>query len=360
MHYTQGVAEAPVLKWKFKTGAPVTGVPLAHQGTLYVASSDNYIYALDTETGEQKWQFRMAAAPPADEKALRPSAPTIKDGILYQGCMAGYLYALDVRSGRPKWTSRFRETKAVLGSPLPVYGAVFVNVMGWGEDAGLMAIHGETGQVLNVYRGEFTQSVRGSFAFVDGALFGISDARCRRLDLRSGSVRIMWLWHPLFNVPIVHEGRLYSVGGAVSSADFRSGAHLYTEDIEQAAAGKHTEVRSEAASCVWNDAIYFGNLQGNLYAFDTMTGKRLWKTHLADRIRCAPAISTDSPESMDAIVYIGSDDGTLWAVDATTGEKLWSFQTGGRVWPDPWVEDGTVYVGGGDGYVYAIASGAAQ
>lgn len=50
----------------------------------------------------------------------------------------------------------------------------------------------------------------------------------------------------------------------------------------------------------------------------------------------------------------------VYALDAATGEQRWRFEIGDIgdwVGSSPAVVDGVVYVGGGDGYVYAITEG---
>ncbi len=76
-----------------------------------------------------------------------------------------------------------------------------------------------------------------------------------------------------------------------------------------------------------------------------------------------------SPTVVNGVAYIGSLNGTLFAVDLSTGHKVWSRFLGkvpsltctGRgitstaaVVPDPITGVLTVYVGGGDGYLYAL------
>ena len=56
----------------------------------------------------------------------------------------------------------------------------------------------------------------------------------------------------------------------------------------------------------------------------------------------------------NGIVYVGSWDGKVYALNAKTGVKLWSFTTGYGVWSSPAVSKGVVYVGSGDGNVYAL------
>jgi len=62
-----------------------------------------------------------------------------------------------------------------------------------------------------------------------------------------------------------------------------------------------------------------------------------------------------SPTIMDATVYIGSGDGNLYALDAETGEEQWSFEAAGDgVRSSAYVVDGLVYVGAENANVYAL------
>ena len=161
------------------------------------------------------------------------------------------------------------------------------------------------------------------------------------------------------NTTAIVDGRMYAVGGwegrvsAVKAGNFRSGQRIYEMPIEPGDSRTIRNGTSDNTLCVWDDKLFFGTRQGNLYCVDAMIGKRLWKTKLSSPTRCAPSMSTVL-NSENAIVYIGCDDGTLWAVDAVTGKTLWTYKTGGMIWVDAWIAEGVVYVASDDGYLYAL------
>lgn len=72
-----------------------------------------------------------------------------------------------------------------------------------------------------------------------------------------------------------------------------------------------------------------------------------WGFYTGGKVRSSPAV-------VDETVYIGSGDGRLYALDMITGEKEWTFETGAPVYSSPAVADGTVYVGSNDHSVYAV------
>jgi hypothetical protein len=120
-------------------------------------------------------------------------------------------------------------------------------------------------------------------------------------------------------------------------------------------------------------AMYFGSADHNVYAVDQRTGMQRWKFTTHGRVSSSPAV-------VDGRVYLGSYDGNLYALDAVSGKLLWKFVTEGErrfsarhlhgaepaaeVMPDPFdvflsspvVSAGTVYLGSGDGNVYAVAA----
>jgi len=193
VHYTASLRKRPEVKWAFQTGDAIWAQPVATRGKVYVFSEDGFIYGLDDQSGEELWRYKTVGGPVTDTEdwrkgTIRPPGPTIKDGILYIGDNRGHVYALDIRTGRPKWKTTVRGAGFAPGSPVPVYGAVFVYISSHTGDGGLLALHGETGQVLNVYRNTFYGAWQ-SFAFAEGKLFMANHVAGSMLDLRGGERR---------------------------------------------------------------------------------------------------------------------------------------------------------------------------
>jgi len=354
VHYTKGVRTLKGLKWRFKTGGRLPAQPIVFRDTAYIHSTDGFLYAVNVETGREKWRYKTIGKVLDENKKPTP-APTIKDGLIYLTCDRGYIYALDIATGREKWKTTVRGAKFASGSPVPVYGAVFAYIGAWTEEGGFLAIHGETGQVLNVYRNDMWGAWQ-TWAFAEGNVIMTNHVGPSILNLRTGARRgTPNLW-PNYNIPIVQDGKIYTCGVSLAATDYRAGARIYQRHIEgdDWRGTKTTAAATENAMALWNDTVYFGNRLGYLYAHDALTGGRKWKLKLGERIRSAPSISTPDTDADQATVYVGCDDGRIWAVDATTQEKLWNYPTGAIVRSDPWIADGVVYFGSDDGYLYAL------
>jgi len=92
--------------------------------------------------------------------------------------------------------------------------------------------------------------------------------------------------------------------------------------------------------------IYVGSWDGKLYALNS-NGMLLWSYQTGGAIRSSPAVG-------NGMVYIGSDDNMLHAVDLN-GIGQWTYDTGRDVRSSPAIgSDGTIYVGGYDGKLYAL------
>lgn len=89
--------------------------------------------------------------------------------------------------------------------------------------------------------------------------------------------------------------------------------------------------------------VYFGLVDGNVYALDSTTGALKWKYKTAG--------SVSSPAVVGGVVYVGSDN--LYALDAITGALKWRYKTGGSL-SSPTISGGIVYVGSADNSVYAL------
>lgn len=66
------------------------------------------------------------------------------------------------------------------------------------------------------------------------------------------------------------------------------------------------------------------------------------------------AAVSSSPAVANGVVYVGSGDGNVYALKASTGTKFWSYATSGAVASSPAVANGRVYVASSNGNVYAL------
>ena len=110
-------------------------------------------------------------------------------------------------------------------------------------------------------------------------------------------------------------------------------------------------IRTEASAPAidGNGVLYVGNIWGStcLYAIYTYNGTLKWKFP-AGGIWSSPAIGNDGS------IYFGSDDNYIYAL-YSDGTLKWAYKTGLVVYSSPAIGlDGTIYCGSHDGNLYAF------
>lgn len=89
--------------------------PAVAEGAVYVGSDDGSVYAIDAETGMERWAFATG-----DEVA---ASPAVADGIVYIGSLDDSVYALDAETGEERW--RLATGSGVFRSPVVADGVVY-------------------------------------------------------------------------------------------------------------------------------------------------------------------------------------------------------------------------------------------
>jgi WD-40 repeat-containing protein len=113
-----------------KPSCYVKSSPTVVDGTVYVGSDDDTLYAVDAATGSQEWAFTQPSG-------RVESSPTVADGTVY--VRAGEtLYAVDAGAGSQEWAFT-QLSRRVESSPTVADGTVYV-----GSDA-LYAVDAGTG-----------------------------------------------------------------------------------------------------------------------------------------------------------------------------------------------------------------------
>jgi hypothetical protein len=104
-------------EWAFDTSDWVNSSPTVVDGTVFVGSNDDNLYAVDAATGDQEWVFETGDPV--------YSSPTVVDGTVFVGSTDNNLYAVDAATGDQEWA--FETGSSVYStSPTVVDGTVFV------------------------------------------------------------------------------------------------------------------------------------------------------------------------------------------------------------------------------------------
>lgn len=133
-----------------------------------------------------------------------------------------------------------------------------------------------------------------------------------------------------------------ATGGQISDSPLPVGNLVYAVSTT---ASTRATLRAYATS---NGAVAWSQYLGNVPAGYGKNGPTL-----ANGEVLSPYSIQSSPSYANGMVYVGSGDGDVYAYNATTGALAWSAATANWVNATPAVDSGTVYCGSWDGNFYA-------
>jgi eukaryotic-like serine/threonine-protein kinase len=99
---------------------------------------------------------------------------------------------------------------------------------------------------------------------------------------------------------------------------------------------------------VGNEAIYIAS-QSYAYALNINTGAKLWRHQTG-----AGYPRYSSPAVANGMVYVGSGDGNVYALKASTGARVRNYNTFNNVGDSPALANGVIYVGTYNWIIYAL------
>ena len=97
----------------------------------------------------------------------------------------------------------------------------------------------------------------------------------------------------------------------------------------------------------YEENIYVGSCDNNLYAINAADGTFSWKYATDGKI-------VTKPEVFDGNIFISSEDEKLHAVNARSGRVNWVYYANGRFRSSPRVAESHVFVGSDDRYLHAV------
>lgn len=108
--------------------------------------------------------------------------------------------------------------------------------------------------------------------------------------------------------------------------------------------------------------VYFLSEDGYSYKLDAATGELIWRVATPSDVVRNPLLDYNStwdynasaPVEKNALVYVGSGNGILYALDAATGQVSWQFETDGTIRTNPAVADDYVIVGTFGGLIHCL------
>ncbi len=306
-----------------------------------------------------------------------------------------FVYAVNLKDGKELW--RYpgkRDSKLTFYSAPVITPDGLVIVGSAGSNNSLIAlnptdINAETNAPVEAWK--FTGAQDHWVApplVVNNKLFAVNaDGNLYVLDLQDGqsnkkALKTIELAGRLWSQPATDGKRVYitSLDHSVIAVDIETYQVLWHENLEGAvpgsavlgtdgmlyvgslashlekfdpATGDHQSVL-DAKNWIWstpsleNDTLYFGDVDGNFYSFNTATEKLNWAPVQPDGpITASPLVLGDS-------ILVATESGSVYEVGQDSRSKLWS-QPGGQIYTNPVQAGDLVLVAplGTDAYLYA-------
>jgi outer membrane protein assembly factor BamB len=326
-----GLPEHLEVRWTFKTKDAIESTAAIVNGTVYIGSNDENLYALDLATGKQKWAYKAGAM---------KAAVAYHDGAVYVGNLDGIFHCVDAATGQKRWTF---ETGADISS-----GANFTRdavLFGSGDET-LYCLSRE-GKLLWKFRVP-GGPVLGSPVIVGERTFAAGcDSALHVLDVTNGKQlgNTVDLGGQVGATVAVLGDRLYvgTMSNQVLAIDWKKGAVLWQFEAP-------TRPQPFYASVAATDKLIIAaSRDKRIHALDRETGNEIWHFSTGKKVDSSPVV-------VGQRVFVGSSDRYLYELSLAQGTELHKYNLKGEITASPAVADNCLVIGTAEGVVYCLGA----
>lgn len=291
-------------RWSASTSVSPSGKPVVSGDTVYVAVG-NRIYALDRQSGNQKWKF-----PNVD-----PIPGAFRQGVLHAENLVvaaadnRVIYAVDAKTGQSKWQYI---------SPIPFQGAPVMAgkfvVFGLNDNS-IMAVNSEDGQAAWPAPYKIFAGLEGGIASNGTTIYYMTGAN----ELVSHSVSANKPgWKARFSMvspdsaPVIYGDNLYVVSGQwLACLSASTGSQRWQQNVGEPL------VFSPAVS---PDGVLVVSRDGNARLFEPGSGRPKLRTAVP-----LGGVPVTSPSAVDKMFVAPTSNGSLNLINPSTGTVVWNY-----------------------------------
>jgi outer membrane protein assembly factor BamB len=312
--------------WTFETKEPVEATAAIVKGVVYVASVDENLYAIDLETGKEKWKYHGGSF---------KAAPSVHGDAVYVGDMDGTFHCVDAATGKKRWTFA---TDGEIQS-----GANFAGdtVLFGSYDENLYCLSIKEGK--EVWKFKINGPINGAPAVVDGKTFVAGcDSMLHILEVEKGKeLRSVNLDSQVGATAAVVGDLLYvgTMGNEMLAINWKKGEVLWRFESP-----KHQAFYSSTA--VTDDLVIAGCRDRRIWAIDRKTGKDAWSFLTNNRVDASPVVVGER-------IYAPSLDGKMYVLDMK-GNLATKYDLGSAATASPAVSGKRLVIGTDKGVVHCF------
>lgn len=362
--------------WTFQMGEGTSTVPTVDGHTVFLASNDNNVYALDLRTGALKWKAEtgddVMTAPLAYKGVVIVGTGNATSSVwnppnnIIVGNGVNEIIGLRERDGKRLWTYH------LAGTGMPS-GAIVDNLYVHHDGAGnVIAIEPRSGKAVWKTNVRSVAAMSAIAPAANGLLLTAGVAPPEILAVHERNGKVAWR-HELppsssgdGDTPIATNGNTYAasmyllpddpkrvytyvdvaVTQHVIALNATTGKTRWDVPIEQGVL--HTK-NWASIPVLAHGRLYIGSeLNPYMHALDASNGRELWRAKVDGLVQSGSVYK-------DGILYFGDSSGMLWALDAANGSVIGSkhFDDGFRV-GSPIIVGKTLIIGGNTGKVFAV------
>ncbi|MFN8256572.1 MAG: PQQ-binding-like beta-propeller repeat protein [Bacteroidales bacterium] len=347
-------------QWKFRAGGRISSTAAVYRDMVYFMCFDGNFYCLDRKSGKEKWRFKTAgervfAAPgihgmPEKDRALDDpwdmflSSPVVANNKVYFGCGTGIFYALNNENGKLEW--QFNTGGVIHSSPAYADSSVYFG--SW--DSYLYALDSENGKLKWKFKTgidtvNYNQTgFQSSPVIYKGTVYsGCRDAHVWAINASDGKLK--WKFYNngswVINTPAIQNDTLYfatSDTHKIIALNASDGKELFNGDCK---------AFGFSSIAINENKIYLGNFAGSVLCCDAHTAKEIWQFRTEQAIENKDSILTSTGDFNFAKIFKSN----TYQDNLLAMEKLYSI---GSVLSSPALDNGMVYFGSTNGYIYAL------
>lgn len=323
-------------KWQFDEYERATAQIRVAENTVFIPSRF-CVYAVDAETGEQRWQFEMGSGVETSSDPESRFVAETAAGTLYLVDGDGNVFAVDVATGEEKW-------RVDAGEWVTTHLSIVDRTLFLGALDGREQLFG---------------AVEYYVSALDAAT---GDERWRfTLDTATGEDAIITEDPALQFVTVIGD-TLYT--GSESCLDYPACASLYAVDVASGEEKWQFEADNSVDTVTESDGTLFVGTalgqgdDGVVHAVETETGTEQWTSLLGNLLLSPITVSEDSLFVVSRTDTDFEDAYQLNALDTATGDEKWTFVADTNV-GGPKFADGSVFVTSDRTRVHALDAGVA-